>query len=319
MSKKRDCDILCDPLVVPHKRRIETGPTGPTGSTGQPGTPGERGPTGATGPCCTGITGPQGLPGIPGIPGLIGPTGVTGLIGPTGLQGIPGLPGLIGPTGPIGPIGPIGVTGAVGATGAVGVTGSVGPTGATGAIGATGSIGATGGVGLGSTGASGPTGATGATGATGPCCTGPTGAAGTSGATGGLLETKFTEVTTDITTTSPVFVTIPQLTQTITTSAGSTLYSTLTFSPSNTAPTPQSIDFRILIDGVPIRASESVVGLLNSNSAQAGALLVQRTGLAAGTHTIEVQWRTSGGTAQIRPVTAPNAEHASLLTIETNV
>ena len=298
------CSVCCEPLVKPSKR-------GPTGAMGVPGPTGPVGVPGPTGPCCTGPTGNQGPQGFPGMNGGLGPSGPPGPIGPAGLTGN------TGPTGPCctGPTGPTGATGPTGVTGPTGSTGATGPTGPTGATGPTGPTGATGPTGT--TGATGPTGVTGATGRTGP--TGATGRTGPTGSAGGagLIQTAFSEVTADVTTTSSVFVDVPGLTNTITTTAGSNLYAINTFSPSTSSLIGQTIDFRIVIDGVPIRASESTVGLLNVAAAQAGALKI-RANLAPGVHTIKVQWRTSGGTARIRPVTAPNSEHASLIVMETS-
>jgi hypothetical protein len=36
------------------------------------------------------------------------------------------------------------------------------------------------------------------------------------------------------------------------------------------------------------------------------------TGLAAGAHVVKVQWKTSGGTISIKPVTVPDTESAAL-------
>ncbi len=52
--------------------------------------------------------------------------------GPQGVQGIQGIQGSTGNTGATGPTGPTGATGATGSTGATGATGPAGPTGAVG-------------------------------------------------------------------------------------------------------------------------------------------------------------------------------------------
>lgn len=76
-----------------------------------------------------------------------------------------------------------------------------------------------------------------------------------------------------------------------------------------------TVSFRILLDGVPLRGtatSASLTGL------QGSAALRLQAPVTAGPHTITLQWRVVGvaAAADIRPVTAPDFEHASLLVEE---
>ncbi|WP_426245835.1 hypothetical protein [Nocardioides sp. LHG3406-4] len=148
----------------------KTGPRGPQGEPGADGARGDAGATGATGPRgATGATGATGSTGATGATGGIGPAGATGPMGATGSTGSAGATGGIGPAGATGPMGATGSTGSAGATGATGPTGAAGSDGATGPTGATGPAGAAGSTGpTGATGPTGPAGANGATGATGP-------------------------------------------------------------------------------------------------------------------------------------------------------
>jgi hypothetical protein len=129
-----------------------------------------------------------------------------------------------------------------------------------------------------------------------------------------LLQSVFTEQTTDTTTASATFVTL--LTQTITISAGSILLIEVTASFSNTAAN-NNMDIQLVIDGTAVRGcgTRSLV----VNQATSTAIVYRKTGLAVGAHTRLVQWRTpGGGTARCRPVTTVN-EHASIMVQEVTV
>lgn len=76
-----------------------------------------------------------------------------------------------------------------------------------------------------------------------------------------------------------------------------------------------TVSFRILLDAVPLRgtsASASLTGL------QGTAALQLQTPVTAGPHTVTLQWKVVGvaAAADIRPVAAPDFEHASLLVEE---
>lgn len=100
------------------------------------------------------------------------------------------------------------------------------------------------------------------------------------------------------------------LTSNITTTAGTRLIITATAAFSFT--TNNRIGyFRVLIDGTPGRGFAASCGSSGTQSSVSRTKVV--TGLAAGAHTIVLQWRVSAGTAQIRPVSQPDAECVSLV------
>ncbi len=125
---------------------------------------------------------------------------------------------------------------------------------------------------------------------------------------GPFLQSVFAEIAADTTTTSAAFVTL--LSQAITIQAGSILLIHFTVSNSHST-NNQTGYFRIQVDGVTVRAAAN----RNGTSGEPGScsIVLRRTGLAVGAHTVTVQWRTSGGTIRVRPITAPDQEHASLL------
>lgn len=125
---------------------------------------------------------------------------------------------------------------------------------------------------------------------------------------GSLLQTVAAPLAADTTTMSAAYVDL--ISQAITTQAGTKLKISVTTSSSNG--TAASIHaFRILVD------SGAGPGCAADIDAAGGtvscALLHVATGLASGAHTIKLQWRTSAGTARIRPAAAIDTEHASLV------
>jgi hypothetical protein len=128
-----------------------------------------------------------------------------------------------------------------------------------------------------------------------------------------LVQTVFVEQAIDTTTGSASFGDL--LTQTITITAGSILLIMFTGSASNTN-SNNTIDFQITLDAVAVRGSGMRVS--SNNVPMSSAITYRKTGLAAGLHTVKVQWRTGGNTARIRPATTLN-EHASLLLQEVTV
>ncbi len=200
--------------------------------------------------CNLGIGGSstQGPTGPTGDPGLQGPAGVNGVDGATGATGAAGANGNTGPQGPQGIQGDTGAQGAAGATGDTGPQGAPGNPGATGSTGPAGANGATGPAGP--TGAAGPTGTNGAPGTVGP--TGPTGANGNKYSSFG---------TTDITTTSPAYSPMAQMSVTFTpnnpvvfvTFATSGTYSGTVFAA-------MWAQFRVNVNGSPVATTNATVG-----------------------------------------------------------
>ena len=198
--------------------------------------------------------------------------------------------------------------------GATGPTGSPGPVG----TGNTGSTGSPGPVGTGNTGPTGPTGTEGPSGigATGP--TGPTGAAGPTGATGtgGPIQTLFLGLVTDETITSTEgFKNL--LTQPITTQSGSVLDLQFDYNVSSVLGSEGTslLVFYIRIDGVytySVGSTFVVTPILEDHDS--GVIRTRITGLAAGLHSINIQWisNQAGPIFQIRGTDPLTSEHASL-------
>jgi hypothetical protein len=118
------------------------GPKGDAGPQGLQGIQGEQGPKGDKGD--QGIQGVQGLKGDKGDAGQQGIQGVQGEIGPQGPKGdtgVQGVQGAIGPQGPEGPAGPKGDTGTLGPAGPQGEQGAAGAQGPQGPVGPMGPVG----------------------------------------------------------------------------------------------------------------------------------------------------------------------------------
>ena len=82
---------------------------------------------------------------------------------------------------------------------------------------------------------------------------------------------------------------------------------------------PAEVDFQLTIDATPVPGGNGL-SLDTVNAPQTGSLLARIQGLAAGPHTVTLQWRvTNGQTAQIRPFTQPGRESAAVLAMETLV
>lgn len=132
---------------------------------------------------------------------------------------------------------------------------------------------------------------------------------------GGLglqFQRAFTEIGADTTTTSTVFVDL--FSTTITKSALSKLACLFSVSISNSVATAQMTDFRLVVDGVVKRAASVTTN--GADEPQSAALDFVAAAVPSGARVVKIQWRTTGGTAQIRPVAEPDREHASLLVQE---
>jgi hypothetical protein len=121
----------------------------------------------------------------------------------------------------------------------------------------------------------------------------------------------FTEQTVNTTITSTTYVDL--LTASITITSGGILQIHFSCGTSNNSGTRFN-DFRITVDGTTKRAVGTRMAA--ANDPESASIVLRVTGLSVGVHTVKVQWKTSGGTAQIRPVTVPDEEHASLLVEE---
>jgi hypothetical protein len=128
-----------------------------------------------------------------------------------------------------------------------------------------------------------------------------------------LLQTAFSEITADTTTTSASFVDL--LTVTLTTGANSLLI--MAAANISNASANVNVQVRVTLDGVAQRGS--LTRSPSASGCQAVAITLKRT-VSAGSHTIKVQWLTASSTAQCRPITAAvDKEHASLLVQEVTV
>jgi len=237
---------------------------------------------------CCGCTGPTGA-GESGSTGPVGPTGPQGLsiIGPSGPTGATGGPGPTGPNGgPPGPTGPSGPTGPAGTPG--------GPTGPTGS------------------------GGTGPTGSPGPSTPLVLKFAGTlSNGTTYLADPGFpsgdslVELTVDRSTASAAFVDLFPAPITIATTGGDLIVEALIAASVSDGVT--AAFFQIVIDGV-AAPHGGVSAKLPAPVVAGSVVLLKRVPVAAGTHTVNVQWLTSGGAATVScsPVADPLSYSASL-------
>jgi len=132
--------------------------------------------------------------------------------------------------------------------------------------------------------------------------------------TSNYKQSVFLEKTTDATTTSTSFVTL--LSQAITLAGSTNLLIRFSAGVSNTGNNAQTF-FRITVDGV-VKRGVSVVAS-SVGAVESAAMVLKVTGLSAAAHTVLVEWRVGGSTGQVRPVAAPDSEHASLLLEEVAV
>jgi hypothetical protein len=125
---------------------------------------------------------------------------------------------------------------------------------------------------------------------------------------GNYRQSVFAKISVDTTTTSTTWVDL--ISQAVTITASGILIIHLTAAVSNSA-VNKAVQFRVTVDGV----SQGGFGieLKSAGVSCSGAIVVRVTGLSAGAHTVKARWQTSAGTAQIRPVGAPDTESANML------
>lgn len=127
------------------------------------------------------------------------------------------------------------------------------------------------------------------------------------------VQTQYSEITTNTTTTSGTFVDL--LTVSITTGATSIIIQA-TGSASNTNAN-QSAEFRITLDGVAVGGGANA-RCVAANVAAAFAI-TKKVSVSAAAHTVKLQWLRTANTARIDPSGSPDTEHASLLVQEVTV
>ena len=133
----------------------------------------------------------------------------------------------------------------------------------------------------------------------------------TSKVTANILQSGSVNLSADQTTTSASLGDITGSTFTITTSISSKLKIYVSYSMSNTTAAGSINRIALLIDGSVVKNSTFSTPAI-ANQYGTGAI-VHQASLSAGSHTVKLQWSTSAGTLQCRPVTsAINNEHVTL-------
>jgi len=120
------------------------------------------------------------------------------------------------------------------------------------------------------------------------------------------------DVVANTTTTSTTFVTLLSISIT-TTAPTCSLWVQAAFACSN-ATTNTTNYFRITINGTARRGAGERIS--PANQPRSGAVSFLLTGVAAGTHTVLLEWRVSAGTGSVRPILRPDEESASLSVME---
>ena len=129
---------------------------------------------------------------------------------------------------------------------------------------------------------------------------------------GGLLQSKFAEQTVDTSTTSASWIDL--LSIPITTQANNLILHTSV--SLLTTSSGAAFNIRLTIDGVAVRGAQMWP---SSSNYALGISIVARKLVAAGAHTVKLQWMVTTGTLRCRPATNPDDEHASLLVEEVSV
>lgn len=128
---------------------------------------------------------------------------------------------------------------------------------------------------------------------------------------GVIRQNIYNALAVDKTTGSTTFVDF--VTQAITTVSGTALVIYFSVSASNTVAN-RYVNFKLDVDGSDKGAAQISVG--TNGYANSAAIVAKVTGLSAAAHTVRIQWLVSASTGQVRPVAAPNSEHAHLLVQE---
>ena len=127
-----------------------------------------------------------------------------------------------------------------------------------------------------------------------------------------FLQSQFTQITVDTTTGSVTFV--PFLSQSITISSTTNFLIVHFSAGASNLTNNNNVIFRLTIDGAAIRGA--AITSSPATAPQSSSIVYRTTGLSVGAHTVAIQWRVNSSTGRVRPVTAPDTEHASLLVEE---
>ena len=141
-----------------------------------------------------------------------------------------------------------------------------------------------------------------------------------SGGGGGVMQIASSDQSADVTTTSTTWTQLGTVTFSFTKlkAAGVSdlvIYATAALSNGTSA---QRVFLRALVDSTPTRAQSGIVSGSGTTTPAPESLdvLTRLTGLAAGAHTITLQWRVSSGTGYCRPASQADYESATLLVEE---
>ena len=128
---------------------------------------------------------------------------------------------------------------------------------------------------------------------------------------GGLVQEREIELQADTQTTSTTWADL--LTLSVTTTGGALLlYADIS---ATTSYSGASYSLRVTVDGVAVKGAGVYPG--TSSVPMCGSLTCKKT-VAAGTHTVKLQWRVSRNTLYCQPVSQDD-EHATLLVEEVSV
>lgn len=125
-----------------------------------------------------------------------------------------------------------------------------------------------------------------------------------------IYQTTFDQITSDTTTTSTTFTAF--LSRTLTTGARNII---ILFSVSaSCAGDQESGFFEVRLDATTLRTTG--LTFRNPSPRTHSASLIYKVAVTAASHTVDVRWRVTGSTIQVRPVAELDQEHASLIIAE---
>lgn len=133
----------------------------------------------------------------------------------------------------------------------------------------------------------------------------------------GVIQSAFTEISSNVSTTSTTYVNLMSLS--INTSGNTWVIVQFSVSCADSAAT-QWTEFQLLLDGVTTSRGIAVFSTSSGNG-NSGALVYRTGQLAAGSHTFAIQWHIgtfAGGSGTISPTTV-TTDHAILVLEEVSV
>jgi len=116
-----------------------------------------------------------------------------------------------------------------------------------------------------------------------------------------LVQTAYAEVTSNVSTTSATYVDLAPLTLTLSTIGNTSLEVHYSACVEAVFAVP-NIDFQLLVGGsVVMGATGNILSFGNPGYTSCPSMRYKSGTLSAGSYIVKIQWRTSTGTAQIRP------------------